>query len=202
MNRILINLPEIIETPRLMLCMPKAGWGEKLHQAIVDGYDDYVKWLNWSSNIPSIESVEEDCRRHHAEFILRDLIRYIIIDKTAGNVLGRCAFPPSQANWLIPQFGISYFIRKSQREKGYATESSQAMTFLAFKLLKARKVEIYCEAENIASNMVPLKLNFKLEYTQQGGWPRQDGKLATLHTYSIFSIDDLPDLEINWDNCD
>lgn len=45
MNRILIDLPEIIETPRLKLQMPKAGFGEKLYQAIVDGYDDYVRWL-------------------------------------------------------------------------------------------------------------------------------------------------------------
>lgn len=113
MNHILIDLPEVIETPRLKLKMPKAGFGEKLHQAIVDGYDDYVRWLGWASNAPTIGSVEEDCRKHHAEFILRNFIRYIITDKLTGGVLGRCAFPSFQTTWSIPQFGISYFIRKS-----------------------------------------------------------------------------------------
>jgi hypothetical protein len=45
-NRILIDLPEVIETPRLKLQIPRAGLGEKIHQAIIDGYDDYIRWLN------------------------------------------------------------------------------------------------------------------------------------------------------------
>lgn len=198
MNRILINLPEIIETPRLRLEVPKAGFGIKLRKAIVDGYSDYVKWLNWPSNIPSIAEVEADCRKHYAEFILRDNIRYIIIDKRTDSFIGRCSLPSFQANWLIPQFGIAYFIRKSQRAKGYATEAIHAMALLAFEFLKAKKVEIYCDAENIASTKIPQKLNFKLEYTQKGGWPRQDGKLALLEAYSIFSPNELPKMEVKW----
>lgn len=139
MSRILIDLPEIIETPRLKLQMPKEGFGIKLHTAIADGYEDYVKWLNWSAEMPNSQKIEEECRKHHAEFILRDFIRYLIINKTTGEVIGRCAFPKSQANWLIPQFGISYFIRKSERAKGYATEAVHAMSLLAFKVLKAKK---------------------------------------------------------------
>ncbi len=47
MNNLLIDLPEIIEPSRLKLQMPKAGFGEKLHQTINDGFKDYVQWLNW-----------------------------------------------------------------------------------------------------------------------------------------------------------
>lgn len=194
MNKILIDLPEVIKTPRLRLQMPKAGFGEKMQAAIVDGYDDYIRWLAWPSQIPTVEAVEEDCRKHHAEFILRDWIRYLIIDKSSGEVIGRCGYPPFQSNWAIPQFSISYFIRKSYRDKGYATEAAHAMTTLAFKALNARKVEIHCDAENVASTMIPLRLNFKLEYMQKGGWPRSDGELAQLKTFSMFSADDLPTL--------
>jgi ribosomal-protein-serine acetyltransferase len=194
MNKILLNLPEVIETPRLKLQMPMAGFGEKVHAAIVDGYDDYIRWLAWPAQIPTEEAVEEDCRKHHAEFITRDWIRYLIIDKTSSDVIGRCGFPPFQSNWSIPQFSISYFIRKGQRAKGYATEATHAMALLAFKTLKARKVEIHCDAENIASAIVPTRLNFELEYTQKGGWPRPDGELALLKTFSIFSANDLPAL--------
>lgn len=200
MNPILIDLPEVIETSRLKLQMPRAGFGEKMHQAIADGYDDYVKWLNWAESVPTVQSVEEDCRRHHAEFILRDFIRYIIIEKSTDQVVGRCAFPPFQANWLIPQFGISYFIRKTKRMSGYATECAHAMTLLAFRILKARKIEIYCDAENIPSLRVPEKLGFQLEYIQRGGWPRQDGKLAELKTYALFTEEELikSNIEIIW----
>lgn len=198
MNPILIDLPETIETTRLRLLMPKAGFGEKLHSALVDGYEDYVKWLSWPTTLPTISEVEEACRKHQAEFILREFIRYIIVDKANAQVIGRCAFPSAQSNWQVPQFGISYIIRASQRGKGYATEASHALALVAFKILKARKVEIYCDAENIASNKVPLKLNFQLEYTQKGGVPRYDGALTELHTYSLFSPDELPAWEVKW----
>ena len=198
MNRILINLPEVVETSRLKLQMPKAGFGQEVYDAINDGYEDYVKWLNWPSIPPTLESVEEECRKLHAEFILRDLIKYLIINKETKQVVGRCAFQPILANWEIPQFGISYFIRKSQRSNGYASEAAHAMAVIAFKILKAKKVEIYCDAENIASTKVPLKLGFKLEYTQKGGWPRQDGNLAILQAYSIFSEKYLPKLKVEW----
>lgn len=194
MNRLLLEIPECIETPRLRLEMPRRGLSEKVYAAIMDGYKDYVRFLTWPAQPPTLLQVTEDCIKHHAEFILRDLIRYIIIDKTTNVVVGRCAFPPFQAHWTIPQFGISYFIRKSERSKGYATEAAHAMALLAFKVLKAKKVEIWCEAENVASQRIPQKLGFTLEYTQKGSWPRPDGQLATLHTYALFSETELPSL--------
>lgn len=186
-NPILLDIPDVIETSRLRLEVPKAGMGEKVHQAIADGYEDYVKWLFWSPILPTIDSIEEECRRDHAAFILRNLIRYVIFDKTTGKALGRCAMHPSQVSWIIPQFGLSYFIRKSERGKGFATEATRALALLAFDTLKAKKVEIYCDPENTASIRIPLKLNFQLEYTQRGGWPGQNGELSQLQTYSLFS---------------
>lgn len=50
----------------------------------------------------------------------------------------------------------------------------------------------------MASNKIPLKLHFALEYSQRGGWLRADGQLAHLHIYSLFTIDALPALEIVW----
>lgn len=195
-NLILFDIPEVIETPRLYLQMPKAGYGKQVHEAITDGYEDYIRWLNWAATPPTQEDVEVDCRKHHADFILREWIRYIVIEKSTGDVLGRIGFPPFQSNWSIPQFGISYFIRKSKRHQGYATEACHGMCLLAFKVLGARKLEIYCDNENKASQGVPKRLNFSHEYTQKGGWPRQDGTLATLHTFSIFDVQDLPPLDI------
>ncbi len=198
MSRILLDIPQVIETSRLKLLMPQAGFGPQLHAAIMDGFEDYVKWLAWPDKPPTIEAVEEENRKNQAEFILRDFIRYLIIDKKTEHVVGRCAFPPIQLNWAIPEFGISYFIRKTQRGNGYATEAAHALALMAFKVLNAKKVEIYCDDENTASQKIPERIGFKLEYTQRGGWPRPDGKLAKLHTYSVFSADELANLEVSW----
>lgn len=197
-NKLLIDIPLIIDTPRLRLHFPKAGFGKTVHGAITDGYEDYIKWLCWPKAIPSVEMIELECRQHHADFVLRDSIRYLILDKRTEEVLGRCAFPTAQANWAIPQFGISYFVRRSQRSKGYATEATHAMALLAFRLLNAKKVEIYCDSENQTSTRIPEKLGFRLEYVQTGGWLNQDGELAKLQTYSVFFEQDLPHLDLEW----
>lgn len=43
MNRLLIDLPEVIETSRLKLQMPKAGFGKALYEAMMENYEDYVQ---------------------------------------------------------------------------------------------------------------------------------------------------------------
>lgn len=191
MNKVLIDLPEKVESDRLILVKPTATMGSSVYEAILDGYADCIKWLGWPSAKPTIEAVEADCRVHEAEFILRDNIRYIIIEKETHNVVGRCAFPAVQALWHIPQFGISYFIRKTAQNKGYATEAVRLMTRIAFDNLNAKKVEIYCDKSNIASQRIPLKLGYKLEYEQKGSWLTDEGSLADLQTYAIFSKSDL-----------
>lgn len=196
MNPLLIDIPEIIETSRLILQMPKAGFGERLHQAMLDGYDDYIRWLSWPPALPSVEMIEAECCTHHAEFILRTGIRYLIIEKATGEIIGRCAYPSFQTFWVIPQFGISYFICRNKRKQGYATEASHALAMLAFKKLNAKKVEIYCDIENTASTRIPENLNFELEYTKKGGWPRQDGQLTILQAYALFSADKLPQWDV------
>jgi len=187
MNKILSNLPETITTKRLILQMPRAGFGKLLNEAITDGYEDYVEWLNWPSVMPTEEETEIECRKHHAEFITREFIRYLIIEKKSQKVVGRCAFPSFQANWLIPQFSISYFVSRKYRARGYATEATRVMVILAFEELQAKKVEIFCDDQNIASCYVAQKLGFSLEYSAKGGRPRKDGTLAELQCYSLFS---------------
>jgi RimJ/RimL family protein N-acetyltransferase len=103
-----------------------------------------------------------------------------------------------QAIWSIPQFGIAYFIRKSARNQGYATEAGHALTLLAFRELQAKKVEIYCDAENLASQKIPQQLGFTLECSKKGGWPRPDNQLADLLTYALFLEVLLPKTPIKW----
>lgn len=190
-DKILIDLPEKIESNRLSLQMPRAGFGEAVHAAMMDGYEDYVKWLNWPAKPPTIEEVEIECRKHHADFITKSFIRYLIIEKKSQKVVGRTAIASWQAKWSIRQFGIAYFISRSYRGRGYATEAVAEMTKMCFDYLLAQKVEIFCESENINSKKIPQKLGFQHEYTQKGGWLRHDNSLAELECYALFNKENL-----------
>jgi ribosomal-protein-serine acetyltransferase len=183
---ILIDVPEEIITPRLTLKMPKAGYGEQLHQVIVKNYEDYVKWLNWPPQIPTQEDVEIDCRKHHSDFILRNYIRYLIIETKSNQIIGRCGYPNFQTNWSIPAFGISYFIGKDYRGNKYALEVAYTLAKLAFKELGARKVQIQVDATNSASKAIAEALGFELEAKQKGTWASYNENLAEIWTYACF----------------
>lgn len=91
MKRILLDIPFVIETPRLLLQVPAAGWGKRVHEALLDGYNSYVTWLMWPSAPPTVQMVEEECRKNNADFLLREFIRYLIIEKQTGMVVGQQA---------------------------------------------------------------------------------------------------------------
>ena len=188
---ILTDLPERFETEHLILQVPKAGYGAALLDAISDGYEDYVKWLSWTPALPTLDSVEEDCRRHYAQFILREDIRYLMIEKSTQTVVGRCALPSWQAIWAVPQFGIGYFVRRECRGQGYAKEASYALTLLALRLLKAKRVEIQVDEANLASIKVPEGLNFSLERCKIG-WTEELNPNAKIRVYVVTSEEQLP----------
>lgn len=198
-NSLFLNLPKRILTPHLILRAPRGGDGEGLLKAMQDGYEDLVKWLNWPETLPTFVAVEEECLKHEACFILRGDIRFLIIKKDTQEIMGRCAYPPLQSNWDIPAFGISYFLAKRFRGQGYAQEATNALTRYAFEVLKARKVEIKVDTENVSSLKIPQELNFTLEAIQKGCWPRKDKEeLAEQLTYALFNDSPLPPLETRW----
>lgn len=202
MNKILLDIPNKITTSRLVLRPPQAGDGMGMYKAYLDGYEDMVKWLNQPPSLASAEQFEIECRQHQAEWILRNDMRLLIINKQTGVIMGRAAYPIPLTNWDIPLFGISYMIAKSYQGKNYVTEAINAMIRFAFIYLKARKVEIKCDIENIKSVGIPERLGLKLETVQLGNWPSRDKiSLATIKTYVIFAIKDLPPLEVDYSNC-
>lgn len=198
-DRILLDLPVPITTPRLILRPPQAGDGKGLHAAMLDGYADLVKWVYKPPSPPTVEMIEKEVRIQSATWILREDIRFICIRKDTNKIIGRLAYPAPLCNWDIPLIGISYFICRSAQAKGFATEAVNALTRYAFQTIKARKVEIKVDTDNKASVRVPEKLGFQLEATQIGNWPRPDKQeLAEIRTYCAFNTEQLPPFDVKW----
>lgn len=72
-------------------------------------------------------------------------------------------------------------------KRGHTTEAAYALTHLAFDHLGAKKVEIFCDKEDIAPQAIPQKLGYTLEYRAKGC----DTQLADLECYALFSKEDL-----------
>lgn len=195
---ILLNLPISIETPRLILRPPQAGDGEKIHQMLKSGYEDYATWLGWSKDLPNVLSLEKEARIHRAQWILREDMRLLMIDKMTGEFLGRLGIPSMISAWDVPMIGISYICAGFARGKGYVTEGVNALTRFAFEHIGAKKVQITCDTLNQKSMNVPKRLNFIHESTNHGIFPSTSQSIGEFYIYACFDPKTLPDLEVKW----
>lgn len=196
---ILLDLPMPIETERLVIRPPQPGDGEGLYTIIHETHDDLVRWLNWSTTLPTPQELEIESRQLWAKFILRHELRFILVEKASNRIVGRMAFPPILTKWFLPIFGISYFIGRSYQGLGYGFEGAHAITLYAFKVMNAKKVSIKCDKDNIKSRKIPERLGFELEGIERGTWQHPNTQTLTeIYNYCCFDPLNLPKLPVQW----
>ncbi len=161
MNPILIEFPEQFETERLLIRMPKPGDGATVHQAIEASRDELKYWLPFAIKNQSVEDVEINIREAHLKFIKREDLRLLVFHKETGEFIASSGL--HRIDWEVPKFEIGYWIDSRYSGKGFMTEAVQGITDFAFRELKAKRVEIRCDALNKRSRAIPERLGFSLE---------------------------------------
>ncbi len=197
MDPILLDLPEAIHTPRLILRWPRPGEGAELNAAIAETIHELKEWMPWAQEMPSAEDSEANVRRAHAKIILREDLRVSIYDRATGKFAGGSGL--HRINWDVPSFEIGYWVRSCFAGKGYIKESTNALTRFAFAYLKAKRVEIRCNSRNERSLGVMKSLGFEYEgcLRNEDTHCKGEGTRDTL-VYARLNIDGLPPLAVSW----
>jgi RimJ/RimL family protein N-acetyltransferase len=196
MRPILLDLPDQILTPRLIIRHPSPGDGEMVNAAIKESLEYLRPWVPFAKTMPTVEESEEVARRGLARWILREDLLLWIIDRETGLFLGGTGL--HRINWDVPSFEIGYWIRKSHEGRGLVTESVIALTRFAFDALGAIRVEIKIDPANARSLASPRRLG----YTEEGILRRNsvncDGDPRDTVVFSRLNADGLPEIEISW----
>ena len=165
MEPILIDVPERIETERLVLRAPRRGDGRAVNDAIRVSHADLAPWLPWAGAMPSVDESEAHCRRQQARFILReDFVLLMFLrgaDGGEGELVGGSGL--HRIDWTLRKFEIGYWRKTGCERRGYVTEAVRALARLAFDALDARRVEIRMDDNNAASWRVAERADFTLE---------------------------------------
>lgn len=165
MDPLLIDVPERIETERLVLRPPRAGDGAKLNAAVLASLGDLAPWMPWASRAPTLDESEAIARRAHAQFEARADLVYSMFrregDGSEGEIVGGTGL--HRLDWALRRFEIGYWRRSGHAGQGYATEAVRAMTRLAFDALDARRVEIRMDDQNVASWRLAERCGYTLE---------------------------------------
>jgi RimJ/RimL family protein N-acetyltransferase len=101
-------------------------------------------------------------RRFRGQFDLNQDFVYGIFNPDETGVLGGTGLHTRVGEGARE---IGYWIHVDFINRGLATESTAALTKVAFEVDKVRWVEIHCDPENIRSAIIPEKLSFTHEAT-------------------------------------
>lgn len=179
------NIPEEFESERLLIRAPRVGDGKQLNEAIVESFDEFVRWLPWAKVCPSVAESEEHCKKSREKFLAKEDMQLLLFDKSTGVLVGSSGL--HQIDWNVPMFEIGYWCRTSQIGKGYIAEAVQRVSKFAFEVLKANRIEIRVDSKNIKSASIPQKLGYTLEGTLRHQCRDNLGNLSDTQIYSIIS---------------
>lgn len=197
MDPILMDIPMPIQTPRLIVRPPQAGDGLQQMKAIEDSLTELRAWMPWAQKAQTLEEAEANVRHARVRFEAREDMRLHAYDRETGEQVVSSGL--HRFDWDVRKFEIGYWVRTPRQGKGYVSEVVTALTLYAFEQLRARRVEIRCDAQNERSLKVARRLGF-----EQEGYLRNDALKAHSEEprdtviFGRVSAAGLPALAVSW----
>jgi len=181
----LLDLPSAIETERLLLRSPLAGDGALLHPALLESLPElrrFLAALPWVAAQQTLESAEIYCRTAQSNFIARKDLPFLVFERVTGQVVGAAGL--HRMVWATPKAEVGYWGRTSRTGNGFITEAVSAISDYAFDHLRAARVELITDEENMPSRRLAERCQFKLEGTLRNERRAPDGALRNTCIYA------------------
>jgi RimJ/RimL family protein N-acetyltransferase len=148
-----------IVTPRLVIRCWDPHDAQMAKEAIDSSLDHLRPWLPWAHHEPqTIEAKIQLLREFRGQFDLGADWIYAILDRTEARVLGGTGLHTRIGPGGVE---IGYWIRADAAGRGLVTESTAALTRVAFEIAGVGRVEIRCAPANHASAAIPRKLGYE-----------------------------------------
>lgn len=180
---ILMDFPHSFETERLWIRLPLPGDGDLVNEAIHESLDQLQPWMPWAQDPPTKEESEANVRKAYCRFLARQDLRFHLFEKETKLFVGSSGL--HNIDWSVPKFEIGYWCRSKFIGKGYITESVRGLTVFAFEILKANRVEICCDQENVKSRKIAERLGYRLEGIFRNYRLTVDNRLEDTCVYSM-----------------
>lgn len=162
---LLIEVPERVETARLLLRPPRPGDGAMLCAAVGETLAELAPWMPWAQAAPTPQDSELQCRRMHAKFTSREDLVYFMFERAADGAEGAFVGGTGlhRIDWSVPRLEIGYWRRAGFEGRGLVAEAVRALARMAFDALGARRVEIRMDPRNACSVRVAERAGFTFE---------------------------------------
>jgi RimJ/RimL family protein N-acetyltransferase len=183
---ILLDIPESLETERLILRCPRPGDGAVLFEAVNEtlaGFRRFPASMPWALTDPTVERSEIYCRDARIRWLARSAFQMLMFTKDGNVCAGRVGL--HNINWDIPKFEIGCWIRTSLQGEGLIREGMQGVTDFALHQLKAKRIEAITDEENHSAKRLCRLTGYALESTRKNDLVTPDGQLRHTCVYVI-----------------
>jgi RimJ/RimL family protein N-acetyltransferase len=180
--------PYRIETERLVIRCWNPADAELLDEAVTSSIEHLRPWMPWIADEPrTLDERVELLRGFRSRFDSGDDFVYGIFAPDDSRVLGGTGLHTRLGD---DAFEIGYWIRADAAGRGLATESTAALTRVAFELSDVERVEIHVEPANERSAAVPRRLGFVEEATLRRRLPaRRDEPRRDVTIFSMLAAE-------------
>jgi len=176
-----------VHTPRLILRCWHPTDANRLQRAINDNVDYLRPWMDWAQQEPeSLEMKTERLRRFRDDFLSRREFVYGIFGAKGLRIVGGIGLHTREHKEMRE---IGYWIGQPYANKGLATESTAALTRVAFEINGVERVEIRCDPRNQASARVAEKLGYTHRSTLYSNKTDSEGFVRDTMVWSLDAAD-------------
>ncbi|MBX3084458.1 MAG: GNAT family N-acetyltransferase [Anaerolineae bacterium] len=163
MHKMLLELPDRLETERLIIRPYQAGDGSAYYRL---AQNNKAHLLPFEEGNPALAiQTEKDAeilmREFHAEWVCRNVFFVGGWEKATGTLVVQLVI--SVTHWDWRQFEIGYFVDKDHEGQGFVSEGVRAMLYFAFECLGAQRVSAGCNDTNVRSQHVIERSGFTRE---------------------------------------
>ncbi|HUZ85173.1 MAG TPA: GNAT family N-acetyltransferase [Gaiellales bacterium] len=178
--------PYRIVTERLVVRCWDPADAAALKEAIDSSLEHLRRWMPWAANNepePEVVKVHK-LRRFRGQFDLGENFVYGVFDREESRVLGGTGLHPWVGDGALE---IGYWVRQDAQGFGLISESTAALTRVAFELCAVDRLHIHCDPQNTRSRAVPVRLGYVDEGLLRRRQPGSDGT-PNVRDSAVFSM--------------
>lgn len=151
--------PPRIETDRVVLRRHRLDDAPAIVEAVNANIDHLRPWMPWAAEPATIESITVFLTASIEHFDSGSEFGYLLLDPSERHIVGGAGLHQRRC---ADTREIGYWVHVDWTRRGIATATARALTDLAFTLEGVTRVEIHCDAGNVASAGVPRALGWQL----------------------------------------
>jgi ribosomal-protein-alanine N-acetyltransferase len=184
LEKMLLDIPSMLETTRLIIRKYKKGDGESLLNLLESNNNrEYLRdQITEASTIKTQKEAEIRIRQFIASWVERKRFVMGIWLKPSHICIGQIWIEPKK--WEVPSFELGWFLDRTYQRQGIATEAAKKSIDFLFDDLKAHKIIVLTRDDNVRS----YKLAERCGFTKEGYFQDhdvKDGKRFGLYCYGL-----------------